>query len=79
MDGQGAVDHERLCSRTGCRSEAVVTLTYDYRDSVVAVGPLSPSPDPLGYDLCAEHDRRLLVPRGWQTIRYSDPSAPTVG
>jgi hypothetical protein len=60
----------RQCSRTGCVSEAVVTLTYDYRDSLVAVGPLSPHPDPHGYDLCAEHDRRLLVPRGWRTLRF---------
>jgi hypothetical protein len=50
-----------------------VTLTYDYRDSLVAVGPLSPRPDPHGYDLCAEHDRRLLVPRGWETVRYLEP------
>lgn len=65
----------RHCSRTGCRAEAVVTLTYDYRDSLVAVGPLSPAPDPHGYYLCAEHDRRLLVPRGWRSVRYG-PTPP---
>ncbi|QHC59459.1 DUF3499 family protein [Rathayibacter sp. VKM Ac-2760] len=65
----------RQCSRTGCSDPAVVTLTYDYRDSLVAVGPLSPQPDPHGYDLCAEHDRRLLVPRGWQAVRYLEPPA----
>ena len=65
----------RQCSRTGCRAPAAVTLTYDYRDSVVAVGPLSPAPDPHGYDLCEAHDRRLSVPQGWTTIRYREPSA----
>ncbi|ALS57775.1 DUF3499 family protein [Rathayibacter toxicus] len=65
----------RLCSRTGCGSPAVVTLTYDYCDSLVAIGPLSPAADPHGYDLCAEHDRRLLAPRGWQTLRYGANAA----
>ncbi|KQP97576.1 MULTISPECIES: DUF3499 family protein [unclassified Rathayibacter] len=78
MTGQDEI-HERVCSRIGCSGPAVVTITYDYRDSLVAVGPLSPVPDPHGYDLCSEHDRRLLVPRGWETIRYSEPSPPTAG
>lgn len=64
----------RQCSRTGCSAPAVVTLTYDYADSLVAVGPLSPGPDPHGYDLCEEHDRRLSVPVGWSVIRYREPS-----
>lgn len=63
----------RQCSRTGCRAEAAVTLTYDYADSLVAVGPLSPMPDPHGYDLCAAHDQRLTVPHGWSVLRYVHP------
>lgn len=63
----------RQCSRTGCRGAAAVTLTYDYADSLVAVGPLSPFADPHGYDLCAAHDARLTVPHGWQILRYAPP------
>lgn len=50
-----------------------MTLTYDYADSLVAVGPLSPVADPHGYDLCSVHDARLTVPHGWHVLRYSPP------
>lgn len=60
----------RECSRPSCRGEAVTTLTYDYRDSLVVVGPLSPTPEPHSYDLCAVHTDRLSAPQGWQIVRY---------
>ncbi|GGI36922.1 hypothetical protein GCM10010988_11370 [Cnuibacter physcomitrellae] len=48
----------------------MTTLTYDYRDSLVVVGPLSPTPEPHSYDLCAVHTDRLSAPQGWQIVRY---------
>src|SRR6218665_3065268 len=38
----------RLCIRSGCGTEAVATLTYDYADSMVVVGPLADARDPHG-------------------------------
>lgn len=52
------------------------TLSYDYADALVAVGPLSPERDPHGYDLCAEHTNSLALPRGWRALRYTEPTVP---
>jgi hypothetical protein len=60
----------RRCSRTACTAEAVATLSYDYADSMVVVGPLSPVREPHGYDLCARHSERTSAPRGWQVVRH---------
>jgi len=59
----------RICSKVACAASAVATLTYDYGDSMVVVGPLSGRVEPHGYDLCARHAARLSVPRGWQVVR----------
>ncbi|PZE26399.1 MULTISPECIES: DUF3499 family protein [unclassified Curtobacterium] len=59
----------RICSKVACGAGAVATLTYDYADSMVVVGPLSIRVEPHGYDLCGRHAERLSVPRGWQVVR----------
>lgn len=59
----------RLCTRTGCRSAAVTTLTYVYADSTAVVGPLALRAEPGSYDLCDEHSTRVSAPRGWELIR----------
>ncbi|MFV0450896.1 MAG: DUF3499 domain-containing protein [Propioniciclava sp.] len=66
----------RLCTRTGCRSAAVTTLTYVYADSTAVVGPLALQAEPGSYDLCAEHCTRVSAPRGWELIRLplDDPA-----
>jgi len=61
----------RECTRPSCRGEATTTLTYDYGDSLIVVGPLSPLPEPHGYDLCARHLERLSAPQGWQIMRHA--------
>lgn len=63
----------RVCSRVACGERADATLTYDYRDSMAVVGPLSIIREPHGYDLCADHAQRLSAPRGWQVVRYRFP------
>lgn len=70
---------DRFCSKSTCSREAVATLTYDYAEATVVVGPLglgshSYGRTPHTYDLCAEHADRLTVPRGWRLIR-PNPSA----
>jgi len=60
----------RFCTRSGCGTEAVATLTYDYADSMVVVGPLADARDPHGYDLCARHAARTSAPVGWQVVRH---------
>lgn len=62
---------ERLCSKVACRVEATATLTYDYEDSMVVLGPLSPSDEPYSHDLCARHSEQLSVPHGWQIVRHA--------
>jgi hypothetical protein len=53
-----------------CQNQASVTLTYVYADSMVVLGPLSQSPEPHSYDLCAKHSERLSAPQGWQVVRH---------
>ncbi|MFZ7089055.1 DUF3499 family protein [Curtobacterium sp. RRHDQ10] len=60
----------RICSKVACAARAAATLTYDYGDSMVVVGPLSTRIEPHGYDLCARHAERLSVPKGWQVVRH---------
>lgn len=59
----------RICSKVACAARAVATLTYDYGDSMVVVGPLSMRVEPHGYDLCGRHATGLRVPQGWQVVR----------
>ncbi|MBT1673938.1 DUF3499 family protein [Curtobacterium flaccumfaciens] len=59
----------RICSKVACANSASSTLTYDYGDSMVVVGPLSTRVEPHGYDLCARHAASMRVPRGWQVVR----------
>lgn len=59
----------RLCSRSGCRSTALATLTYAYADRAAVVGPLALRAEPGTYDLCREHCVALSTPRGWELIR----------
>ena len=63
----------RHCSKTGCPGEARATLTYNYADSTVVIGPLSRRAEPHTYDLCADHARRTTAPRGWEVLRLELP------
>lgn len=47
----------------------MATLTFAYADQQVVLGPLAVRADPVAYDLCLEHSRRLSAPRGWDVIR----------
>lgn len=37
----------------------------------MAIGPLSPTPNPHSYDLCQAHADSLTAPAGWQVLRHS--------
>ncbi|MFT3833903.1 MAG: DUF3499 domain-containing protein [Micropruina sp.] len=62
----------RGCSRTGCSTRAVATLTYVYADSTAVLGPLALRAEPGCYDLCAVHSASLSAPRGWEVIRLPE-------
>ncbi|WP_022901580.1 DUF3499 family protein [Humibacter albus] len=66
----------RTCSKVACSREAVATLTYDYADSMVVLGPLSIVHEPHTYDLCAVHADRLSAPQGWQVVRHQVVGEP---
>ncbi|HEY3958242.1 MAG TPA: DUF3499 domain-containing protein [Streptosporangiaceae bacterium] len=64
----------RRCSRTGCKRDALYTLTYVYRESTAVLGPLATSTEPHCYDLCSVHAQRMTAPRGWDVVRLpADP------
>ncbi|QPK81725.1 DUF3499 domain-containing protein [Schaalia sp. ZJ405] len=70
----------RQCSKPACSRSAVATLTYDYQDSTVVLGPLATVAEPNSYDLCADHAQRLTAPRGWQVVRLAtsfEPAPPS--
>jgi hypothetical protein len=56
----------RHCTRTGCASPAVATLTYQYARQLVWLDPLVAERDPHAYDLCDRHAARVSVPNGWR-------------
>ncbi len=63
---------DRQCARVGCAAPAEHTLTADYEERIMAVGPLSPTRTPPAHDLCDRHAEALTPPAGWQLLRY-DP------
>ena len=66
----------RRCSRTGCKRDALYTLTYVYRESTAVLGPLAAYTEPHCYDLCTVHAQRLTAPLGWDVVRLpADPVA----
>jgi hypothetical protein len=70
----------RQCSKTGCQTGAVATLTYNYADSTAVLGPMSRLAEPHTYDLCEKHARTLTAPKGWDLVRIQAPegSAPVM-
>jgi len=62
---------DRICSKATCTRPAAHTLTYDYGDSMLVLGPLAYTAQPHCYDLCEQHADRLRAPGGWQLIRHS--------
>ena len=59
----------RHCSKPGCQRPGVATLTYDYSDSTVVLGPLATLAEPNAYDMCDVHAQQLTAPKGWQIVR----------
>ena len=62
----------RLCARVGCGCVAEHSLTADYSEQIMAVGPLSPVRMPPALDLCPRHSAALSPPEGWTLLRH-DP------
>lgn len=66
----------RQCSKPGCHGVAVATLTYDYGNSTVVIGPVSRTVDPHALDFCEMHAETLTVPKGWDVIRLQSKFEP---
>jgi hypothetical protein len=60
-------DVMRICSRTGCRWPAAVSLSFRYASRQAWLLDLH-DPDPSFYDLCPHHADVLVVPRGWNRV-----------
>ena len=68
----------RTCSRSGCRKNAIKTLTYIYSDSTAVLGPLATYAEPHAYDLCEPHSEKMTVPMGWTVLQHT-PDAKIAG
>jgi hypothetical protein len=66
--------NSRRCSQPVCSREAVATVTIDYDDRTMALGPLAPAETAEGYHLCNVHARRLTPAYGWRLIRHLELS-----
>lgn len=53
----------------------MATLTYNYADSTVVLGPLSQVAEPHTYDLCARHARSMTAPKGWDLLLLDGPDS----
>lgn len=60
-------DDFHACSRNACKSEAIATLSCDYRGRRVSLVDLEPTGEPDHFHLCPEHLRRFRPPVGWET------------
>ena len=64
----------RTCSRQGCRHYADCTVTVDYAERLLVVGPLQPSTRQGAidgsYDLCEQHADAASGPQGWSVVRH---------
>lgn len=61
---------QRLCARVSCGAAAAHTMTADYSERIMAVGPLSPVRTPPAHDLCQRHSDALTPPAGWELLRH---------
>jgi Protein of unknown function (DUF3499) len=69
----------RACAKLGCREVAVATAALRYRERVLWIGDLVPSPDPNLFDLCQGHALRLTAPYGWRRLDDRVTSAAATG
>lgn len=65
----------RYCARPGCSEGANATLSYDYADSSVVLGPLAPESHPMSHDLCEMHADSTSVPVGWRLDDHRNVSS----
>src|SRR5699024_8932025 len=66
-----AVGTQRLCTKTACSKPAAATLTFNYADSTVVLGPMSQRAEPHAHDLCAQHAQQFTVPVRWQLLQLT--------
>ena len=60
---------QRLCTKTACSNSAAATLTFNYADSTVVLGPMSQRAEPHAHDLCAKHAQQFTAPVGWEFLQ----------
>lgn len=60
---------QRLCTKTACSNSAAATLTFNYAESTVVLGPMSQRAEPHAHDLCVKHARQFTAPIGWEFLQ----------
>lgn len=63
---------QRLCTKTACSNSAAATLTFNYADSTVVLGPMSQRAEPHAHDLCAKHAQQFTAPVGWDFLQLTE-------
>ncbi|NWN87780.1 MAG: DUF3499 domain-containing protein [Micrococcaceae bacterium] len=62
---------QRICTKTACSNPAAATLTFNYAESTVVLGPMSQRAEPHAHDLCAKHAQQFTAPVGWEFLRLT--------
>lgn len=62
---------QRLCTKTACSNQAAATLTFNYPDSTVVLGPMSQRAEPHAHDFCAKHAQQFTAPVGWEFLQLT--------
>ena len=63
---------QRLCTKTACSNSAAATLTFNYADSTVVLGPMSQRAEPHAHDFCAKHAQQFTAPVGWDFLQLTE-------
>lgn len=58
--------------KTACSNSAAATLTFNYADSTVVLGPMSQRAEPHAHDFCAKHARQFTAPVGWEFLQLTE-------
>ena len=61
--------YKRICVKPGCGNKVTAAFTYVYADSTIVIGNLPPMAEPDAYEICNEHVKNFIAPRGWKIIR----------
>jgi hypothetical protein len=58
----------RFCSQEGCKEVGDSTIKYFYEGKKIIMTPLTPKLEDGGLDLCVNHSKSYVAPKGWTLV-----------